>query len=108
VVYEIRICKDADREHESSNRQYAHCFHKDGIICVARAFYSLPQRYIYGILLHEVGHILAGRGGGEQAANLAAYKYSGVRVRYRARSRYGDQLEYVEPADIPIVKEILK
>lgn len=98
MIYAVEICRDADREHEKSQRQYAHVYHRQNVICVARDFYKLPNRHRLALLLHEVGHLLAGRGGGEMAADRAAYDLSGVKIYYED-GRYGEQLESIKPED---------
>lgn len=53
----IKLCKKADEEHAESKRQYAHTFHKEKVICVARAFFKLPEDFQQGIIIHEIGHL---------------------------------------------------
>lgn len=90
----IEHCLLADKQHKISKRQYAHVFHKpkDNIICVAKAFYSLPYRFKMGLILHELGH-LAGATGEKQADKLATELF-GIEVK-REDSKYGDNLETI-------------
>lgn len=87
-----RFCKEAEREHERSQRQYAHTFHHGDIICLCHAFWDLPPAYRDGILLHEAGHLLVGPGGSEQEATQAAEEWFDVPIRY-VDSPYGKSLE---------------
>lgn len=94
----VEYCPLADQEHRASPRQYAHAFHRKGVICIAHATKELPRPYLEAIILHEVGHLLAGPRAGEDAANRAARAYSGVTIYYRD-SPYGEQLEWIKPED---------
>ena len=105
-AFVVEHCPAADEEHRKSKRQYAHVFHRPQVICVARAFEGLPNRLQIAILLHEAGHLLAGPRGGEDAANQAAKRYSGVTISYRD-SRYGDSLEWIRPEDVSRAKAAL-
>lgn len=97
--FPVEECAQANQEHHDCQRQYAHVFHKDGVICVAHAFWTLPERLRLAILLHEAGHILAGPRGGEVAANRAAERYSGVPIAYRD-CRFGTELEWIDPKHV--------
>lgn len=102
----VETCSQADTEHKNSQRQYAHTFHRQGVICVSKAFWQLPERTRIAILLHEAGHILAGQRAGEVAANNAAERYSGVAIEYRD-SPHGQELEWIAPEDVAAAKEAL-
>lgn len=93
----VRHCALADEEHKRSVRQYAHAFHKEGTICVAKAFEDLPRGFQTGILLHEIGHYIAGPKGSEADATRLAESAFGVKIRF-VDSPYGKRLEYVEPS----------
>jgi len=93
---DIRLCKAADAEHVKSQRQYAHVFHRKNVICICSAMRTLPDTWALAILLHEVGHLLAGPRGSEAAANDAVFHASGLRVRYKD-GPYGEQLEWINP-----------
>lgn len=88
----VRHCKDADRDHRTSIRQYAHVGHRKNVICVAKAFYKLPEKIRAGLVLHELGH-LAGATGEKQADRLAT-KLFGIKVK-RVNSKYGRNLETI-------------
>ena len=99
-------CSQADAEHQTSRRQYAHTFHRRGVICVSSAFHRLPETHRLGLLLHEVGHLLAGQQAGEAQADRAAHRYSGLTIRYRD-STYGKRLEWLSPRDKAKAQEVL-
>lgn len=107
-VEEIRIeeCDSANFEHEESCRQYAHTFHKDGVICVAGEFDTLPEEVQLGILLHEVGHLIAGPDGTEEDANEAVEEDSGIEVFYED-TEFGEELECIDEDDVEDAKEYL-
>jgi hypothetical protein len=91
---EWKFCERADNEHAADKRQYAHTYHHAKTICVARAFDDLPVQHQDGIVLHEIGHLLAGKRATEQDADIAIRKLTGIRIYY-IDSRYGNQLETV-------------
>jgi hypothetical protein len=88
----LRHCLEADKEHGANQRQYAHTFHYPETICVAEAFWTLPKRYRDGVILHEIGHLLAGVEASEKAANDAVEERTGARIEY-VDSKYGPNLE---------------
>lgn len=103
MKYRVQWCPLADGEHKKSRRQYAHTFHRRGSICIARSFLKLPKRHKIGIILHEIGHLLAGRSGSEADADRAAEGYFQVRIRY-TNSRYGESLQYVDRKYFGVLK----
>ena len=98
----IRFCKDADKEHADSQRQYAHTFcddrHALSVVCVSRAYIDIPRDHRDGLLAHEIGHMLAGHGSSEAAADEAFRVLTGVKIRYKDAG-YGSCLQYLEPKD---------
>lgn len=90
-----RHCAIADRDHRENIRNYAHTYHYPRTICLAEAFWELPREYRDGIILHEIGHLLAGPQGSEADANRAAEEWSGSRIQY-VDSPYGRRLERVK------------
>ena len=88
----LRHCLEADKEHGENRRQYAHTFHYPQTICLADAFWSLPKKHRDGIILHELGHLLAGVEASEDAANEAVEDSTGARIEY-VNSRWGPNLE---------------
>jgi len=99
----IRRCPQAQDEHGRSRRQYAHTFHLYNSICVADAFDSLPDEHKAAILLHELGHLVAGPRASEAEADSVVEEITGVKIWY-VDSPYGDQLQYV---DSDIAKKVL-
>ena len=104
----VEHCKDADREHLESKRQYAHSLHRHGVICVARSFFALPETNRLGLLLHEVGHVLLGNRPAhtEDQANEEVRKASGVTVYYKDGSA-GPEVEWIRPQDKRKAREFL-
>lgn len=92
MTVQWRYCKGAEAEHRRNRRQYAHTYHYADTICVCRALWELPKSYRDGILLHEIGHLLAGPDGGEADANQAAREVLGTQIEYED-SPYGRKLE---------------
>jgi hypothetical protein len=105
-TYPVQHCTSADREHAASCRQYAHVFHRRGVICIARAFHRLPETNRLALLLHECGHLLAGPRGGEDAANNAITRHTGIPVYYRDGPN-GRELEWIPPKDVPRARRAL-
>lgn len=103
MQHEILLCRVAEKEHAKSKRQYAHTFHRTGmnqepVICVCQEFWELPPEHFYGLLAHELGHIIAGQNRGEAAADIAFYKRYGITVRYKD-SLFGKDLQYLDEND---------
>lgn len=94
IIYKLKICEQANKEHAKSKRQYAHVFHKKNTICIADAFYDLPTKHRIGIQLHEIGHLLS-PDSGEFGADLAIKKYYNIEIKYKD-SQYGKRLQYVQ------------
>jgi hypothetical protein len=78
-------------------------FHIQNQVCVAKAFDGLPEKYRLGILMHELGHILAGPEGSEGAANRAITAVHGIPVSYGGPL----DLEYVDRRDFEHARTIL-
>ena len=105
-MYRIGFCKQVEQEHRDDKRQYAHVFHIDNQVCVAQDFEKLPDRNRLGILMHEYGHILAGKYGSEEAANESVARETGIRIFYSS-SRHGKHLEFIQPMDFGQARAIL-
>ena len=90
-----RHCAIAESDHRKDVRNYAHTYHYPHTICFAKAFWKLPREYRDGIILHEIGHLLAGPEGSESDANDAVFDWSGARIEY-VDSPYGRRLERVK------------
>ena len=90
---------DSDRKASCKNgkcRAYAHTFHKPGnTICIHPGLFYLPIGHQYGIIAHEVGHLLAGSDAGEVGADRAAEKQYGIKIRYRSEKR----IQWLSAAD---------
>jgi predicted acetyltransferase len=96
----VRHCREADKEHNKSRRQYAHTYHHHNVICVADAWLDLPLENQLAIVAHEVGHILVNSTDHtEQEADKTANKFFKIRIRYENTNRYGNRLQYVSFKD---------
>jgi len=96
----IRRCVLADKEHDISERQYAHTHHvKGNVICVAGAWVTLPFETEMGLIAHEVGHLLAGNTKhSEGEADRLADKFFKITIIYR-NTVYGDRVQYLSHKD---------
>lgn len=104
----VRHCKEADKEHSKSLRQYAHTYHIKDQVCVANAFKMLPLEIQMGLIAHEVGHLLAGHTDHtEEEANRLANKFFDIHMHYRDFSMFGEDLEYLSRKDSEKVREWL-
>lgn len=94
---EWKFCAQADDEHEESDRQYMHTLHKEGVICVAHAASDLLAPNVYGLFLHEFGHLIAdlenlpGHVGddeilAEDEADDVIYRNFGILIEYDDRT----------------------
>lgn len=95
----VRRCEIADKDHKHSLRQYAHTYHHNNVICIARAWMDLPIDNQMGILAHEIGHLISGVGDHtELEADKVANKFFGIHIRYKG-SEYGEHLQYLSLND---------
>lgn len=90
-----RFCPAAEREHKLHKRQYAHSFHFRTTICTCHALWRLPKKHRDAILLHEIGHLLAGKDASEEEANRAILRQTGQEIVY-IDSAYGEDLESLD------------
>lgn len=100
-------CALAEKDHRRSKRQYAHTLHKPNAICVAESFWDLPDSHFYGILAHEIGHVIAAKKGldsEEHEADDAANEEFGILIRYRS-TEHGKELEYLTKEDVQRVRD---
>lgn len=89
----IKHCKQADKEHKASLRQYAHVGHiKGNVICVAKAFIGLPKKFKLGLIGHELGHWAGAIE--EKEADKVGSKIIGMKIK-RIDSKYGLNLEVI-------------
>ena len=83
-------CGDIDKMRKrGSTRSYMHVNHYKDCICVHPDAERLPARNLWGLFLHEFGHLLAGNGEGE--ANMAILQAFGIRILYDE-----EMLQFVE------------
>ena|SRR5215813_6703139 len=92
MKYKWCHCKAADNEHRKQKRQYAHTYHFPKTICTSRALWKLPKAHRDAILMHEIGHLIAGKDASEAQANKAIENSTGMHIEY-VDSPYGKQLE---------------
>jgi len=52
-------CPYAIKDNKNSPRVFAHTLHEPDRICVFEDLGKLYKKYLYGIMLHEFGHIIA-------------------------------------------------
>lgn len=75
-------------------RSLMHTFHHQNTICALSLVERLPGEYLFGLLLHEFGHL--GSGGGEREADRWILDNFGIRIHY-----VGDlDLEWVDYSTI--------
>lgn len=91
-MLKVKICRKVNEEHKNNCRQYAHTYHYSNTICLARAFYDLPNYHKIGIILHELGHLAGARG--ENEADIIVGQLFGIAID-RIDSEWGDNLEAV-------------
>ena len=63
-----------------SERALMHVGHLQGTVCASPAAGNHDDRYLFGLLLHEFGHL--GSGGGEMDADRWVLEEFGVRILY--------------------------
>lgn len=59
-----------------------HVGHKPGTVCALGICSTLPPNFLFGLLLHEFGHL--GSGGGELDADYWILNTFGIRIEYRS------------------------
>jgi hypothetical protein len=102
----LKHCTLADADHRRERRYYAHVLHRPDCICICKAFANLPDEHAYAILLHELGHLIDVGEEDELAVDkLAAEKFN-IPIR-RVSSRYGRNLEYIEPKYVARAERVL-
>lgn len=94
-------CPEAQEEHNESWRQFAHTYHDaDDKVCVARELGEQPLSIIFGILCHELGHIMAMNAWNdscEENADRASGEFLEMTIHYTEPPKY---LEYLEEEDM--------
>jgi hypothetical protein len=105
----VEICPLAQKEHDKSNRQYAHTLHIPNTICISEELLELPFGYVCGLILHEMGHLeLENETHTEKDADVIGGELAGVKIERRDTNTYGEDLEYVKVKDIEIAKEYIE
>lgn len=61
-------------------RAFMHTFHDRNTICSLSLAGRMPEGYLFGLLLHEFGHL--GSGGGEREADQWILDNFGIRIQY--------------------------
>lgn len=61
-------------------RAFMHVEHKPSTVCSLSLAGKLPEGYLFGLLLHEFGHL--GSGGGEREADQWILDNFGIRIQY--------------------------
>jgi hypothetical protein len=110
MKFKLLNCLVANRDHTKSKRQYAHSLHVEGVICVCSAFWDLPDKFFFGILAHEIGHMYAAEAGlesTEEEADMMAEQQLDVTIRYTSSVKYGDALEFLTDADISKIRKMI-
>lgn len=84
ALIEFSICPEIRFElrGKARLRAFMHVGHKPGIICVHRSATSLSEQNVFGLFLHEFGH-LATPGGTEQDADQWVFAKLGIVIEYR-------------------------
>jgi hypothetical protein len=63
-------------------RSFMHTFHNQNAICSLSLAGKMPEGYLFGLLLHEFGHLGAGDTGGERDADQWILDRFGIRILY--------------------------
>ena len=76
-------CPDIEtRRQHGDQRSYMHVGHHKNTICVHEDAEDLDASHLWGLFLHEFGHLLVGPENGEGEANLAINKAFGISILY--------------------------
>ena len=107
TALKVQKCSDIDAEAgprtvQERARMYAHVGHVPGVICIASDFEELPMTHQIGVLLHEIGHVLACKGG-EPQADIACKEKLGVTIQYDGVL----ELQYVDPLTVVWIEKPL-
>ena len=91
-------CGLVDKDHRDDARVFCHVFHKDhGIICFSKAYKRLPIAHQIGIMLHEIGHVMAQEEhghGGEAEADLWVQEHCDIDLAFK------DTIQWVHPTEV--------
>ena len=81
----VKHCAEADREHQKIYRNFAHMDHYPLTICYAKALLDMPDVVQYGILAHEIGHIIQEIKElpyDEMAADMLIKNFANINIEY--------------------------
>lgn len=70
------------RERKSGARNFMHTGHWTGAVCSFPGADQVGEGYLFGLLLHEFGHLGAGMELGERAADQWILDRTGIRIQY--------------------------
>jgi len=80
-------CSQIAWDRKTSKRAFCHVFHRPGRVCAAPELITVPINYILGVMIHEIGHVLALKTWGrssERDADIAVLKFLGINLEYRS------------------------
>jgi len=64
-------------------RSFMHTGHYPNAVCAFSGSDKLGENYLFGLLLHEFGHLGAGTEQGERAADQWIFERTGIRIQYK-------------------------
>ena len=73
---------------------------------MASALRYLSDQWKLAILLHEIGHLLAGYEGTEAQANKAIESASKIKIHYKD-GKFGKRVEWISKDDLPRARKLL-
>jgi hypothetical protein len=98
-------CPLARYDNQMKGRTFAHTNHLDDVICVSERLGLLNEPYLYGIIAHEFGHLIAlheiGQGHSEKDADDAVWQHTLLKIKYGTPQH----IQYLSDEDIAMVKE---
>jgi hypothetical protein len=95
-------CPLAIVDHAKESRVYAHTGHQYGTICICENLNFLSLPYQYGIMAHEMGHILAEvhwNDDTEHGADMASKQFLGLSIQYGEKN-----IQYLSQDQITFLK----
>lgn len=101
--FSLHHCPLAESDHAKEERVFAHTLHLPNTVCVCQDIEKLNDDFLYGIMAHEFGHILADVAWNDQSepgADTAAHKFLGTKINYGSPLA----LEYLSASDVKRVK----
>jgi len=73
-------CPECDELHARRSRAYMHVLHYPSVVCTAKAASRLPLENLWGLFLHEFGHIIGGPT--QRDADWAIWTNFGIPILY--------------------------